>query len=137
MATPSRRDSLDDADRVELSTLGRDGGVPTRRSVEDEEANLVLGNVDRAVEADARRPLRQPLGGPACSPFAGGPLPGAATSEIGLDEVARHALASGEHALRHPRSPINELFVEEIDSLPSDDLQAIPKGEVANVNEWR
>jgi hypothetical protein len=53
------------------------------------------------------------------------------------DELMAVALASSEHALLHPRSPINELFVEELDPLPSDDLHAIPKSEVANVNEWR
>ena len=36
--------------------LGGERRVPTRGSVEDEEADLVLGNVDRAVEADALLP---------------------------------------------------------------------------------
>jgi hypothetical protein len=54
-----------------------------------------------------------------------------------FDELMAVALASSEHALRHPRSPINELFVEELDPLASDDLQALPESEVANVNEWR
>ena len=40
------------------------------------------------------------------------------------------ALAANAHAGRHPRSPINSLFVDELDSLPSGDLDAIPKGEV-------
>ena len=54
-----------------------------------------------------------------------------------FDELMAVALASSEHARRHPRSPINELFVEELDSLPSSDLRAIPDGEVTNLNEWR
>jgi hypothetical protein len=54
-----------------------------------------------------------------------------------FDELMAIALASSEHARRHPRSPINALFVEEVDPLPSGDLRAIPDGEVANLNEWR
>lgn len=47
------------------------------------------------------------------------------------------ALASSAHRNRHPRSPINSLFVDEIDPLPSSDLRAIPDNEIINVNEWR
>jgi hypothetical protein len=47
------------------------------------------------------------------------------------------ALAANAHADRHPRSPINTLFVEEIEPLPSGDLKAIPDGEIVNPNEWR
>ncbi len=72
--------------------LGGESGVPTRGSVEDEEADLVLGNVDRAFEADAHPPLRQLVRGRARPPFARGTLSCVAASEIGLDKVARHAL---------------------------------------------
>jgi hypothetical protein len=54
-----------------------------------------------------------------------------------FDELMAVALAANEHASRHPRSPINSVFVEELDSLPSADLKAIPKNEVINLNEWR
>ena len=54
-----------------------------------------------------------------------------------LDELMAVALAANAHASSHPRSPINSLFVEELDPLPSGELSAIPKGEVVNPNEWR
>jgi hypothetical protein len=54
-----------------------------------------------------------------------------------FDELMAVALASNEHATRHPRSPINQVFVEELAPLPSADLDAIPKSEVINLNEWR
>jgi hypothetical protein len=54
-----------------------------------------------------------------------------------LERDLRRALAANVHAARHPRSPINELFVEEIEPLPSGDVGAIPNGEVVNINEWR
>jgi hypothetical protein len=54
-----------------------------------------------------------------------------------FDELMAVALASGTHADRHPRSPINQLFVEELDPLPTSDPQAIPDGEVVNLTEWR
>ena len=54
-----------------------------------------------------------------------------------FDELMAVALAANAHASRHPRSPINSLFVDELDSLPSGDLKAIPMGEVVNLNEWR
>ena len=53
------------------------------------------------------------------------------------DELMAVALASSAHGHRHPRSPINGLFVDEIDPLPSSDPKAIPDDEVVNVNEWR
>jgi hypothetical protein len=54
-----------------------------------------------------------------------------------FDELMAVALASSEHARRHPRSPINALFVEELDPLSNDDVRALPEGEIANLNEWR
>jgi hypothetical protein len=54
-----------------------------------------------------------------------------------FDELMAVALAAQTHADLHPRSPINGLFVEEIDPLPSSDLKVIPDGEVVNPNEWR
>jgi hypothetical protein len=53
------------------------------------------------------------------------------------DELMAVALTSSEHARRHPRSPINALFVEELDPLSTFDVQALPDGEIANLNEWR
>jgi hypothetical protein len=54
-----------------------------------------------------------------------------------FDELMAVALASNAHADRHPRSPINHVFVEEVESLASSDLDALPEGEVLNLNEWR
>ena len=54
-----------------------------------------------------------------------------------FDELMAVALASNAHAERHPRSPLTSLFVEELDPLPSSDLDVIPADEVVNLNEWR
>jgi hypothetical protein len=54
-----------------------------------------------------------------------------------FDELMAVALAANAHAESHPRSPINSLFVEELEPLPNSDLDAIPAGEVINFNEWR
>jgi hypothetical protein len=54
-----------------------------------------------------------------------------------FDELMAVALASSAHAERHPRSPINSLFVEELDPLPSSDLHDVPAGELINHIEWR
>ena len=90
-----RRDRLDDPDGLELGALCHERRVPARRCVEDEEADLVLGNVDRAFEADARPLLGQLLGGGACPLLAGGALSRLAAGEVGLDEVAGHASTLG------------------------------------------
>src|SRR6266536_5440068 len=87
----SGRDRFDDAEGIETGALRGLRGVASRWGVEDVEADLVLGNVDRVVEADARRPARQLLRYRACSSLTGGALPGLATSQVGLDEVTRHA----------------------------------------------
>jgi hypothetical protein len=70
---------------------GRRARLPTRGSVEDEEADLVLGNVDRAVEADGRAPLRQLLRGRPWPPLAGGALSRQATRKVGLHQIVGHA----------------------------------------------
>ena len=88
----SGRDRLYDADRIEPGTLRGKRSLASRRGVEHEEADLVFGNVDRLFEADARLLLRQLLCGRACPPLETGPLADLVTSEVGLDEVARHAL---------------------------------------------
>ena len=54
-----------------------------------------------------------------------------------FDELMAVALAADTYATRHPRSPINQLFVDELAPLRSADLDAIPKNEVINLNEWR
>src|SRR5262245_20245304 len=46
----SGRDRSNDANGIELGALRNEGSVTARRRVEDEEANLVLRNMDRAVE---------------------------------------------------------------------------------------
>src|SRR5919197_1077842 len=97
---PSGRDRIDDADGVDFSALRGERSVAAGGGVEDEEADLVLGNMDRAFEADACRPLRQLLGGQAGSALAGPTLSGLAAREVGLDYVARHALDATQPALR-------------------------------------
>ena len=77
---------------VEPGPLGEEHGLEARRGVEDEKADLVLGNVNDIVEADARSLSRQLLGGRAGLLLADGAPPGVAAGEIGLDQVARHAL---------------------------------------------
>jgi hypothetical protein len=54
-----------------------------------------------------------------------------------FDELMAVALASGVHAERHPRSPINSLFVEELAPLESSAFDDIPATELVNLNEWR
>jgi len=77
---------------VEPGPLGEEHGLEARRGVEDEKADLVLGNVNGTVEADARSLSRQLLGGRAGLLLTGSAPPGVAAGEIGLDQVARHAL---------------------------------------------
>src|SRR5438105_8204038 len=86
------RDGLDDAERVDLRELRRQSRISARRGLEDEEADLVLRNVDCPIEADARSLARQLLGGRARSPLARGALTCRSAREEGLDEVARHAI---------------------------------------------
>src|SRR5215475_7435354 len=49
-----RRGRLDHAKRVERRTLCNQGGGPARRSVEGEEADLVLGQMDRLLDTHLR-----------------------------------------------------------------------------------
>src|SRR5205814_4058335 len=49
----SGRDRLDDADWVELRALCHERGIASRIGVEEEETDLVLGNVNRVFEPDA------------------------------------------------------------------------------------
>src|SRR5262249_39551336 len=67
------RDRLDDADRIEARELRRERGVGARRGLEDEEAELVLENVDGLREADLCPLPCQCLGGGACPLLAGAP----------------------------------------------------------------
>ena len=57
------RDGFDDAKRVELGALRHERSLPARRCAEHEEADLVLGYMDDAVEADASSSVGQLLGG--------------------------------------------------------------------------
>jgi hypothetical protein len=88
----SRRDRLDDAKRLEPGELRDLRGVPARARVEDEEADLVLWDVDGAVEADRHSGARLLLGGRAGPSLARVALSGATAGEICLDEVARHLI---------------------------------------------
>ena len=81
--------------------------------------------------SSAGRPPAVPLS--LVSPSAGCPR----EIQRPLDELMAVALASGAHAERHPRSPINSVFVEELDPLASSALDDIPAGELINLNEWR
>ena len=55
----SGRDGFDDPKRVELRALRYQRSVTARRGIEDVEADLVLRNMDGAVEADRRSLLGQ------------------------------------------------------------------------------
>jgi len=84
------------------------------------------------VQSDGPRPRRFRVG------FEGyGERPVTYTVSTWFDELMAVALAANAHADRHPRSPINDLFVEELEPLPSGDVQVIPEGEIVNFNEWR
>jgi hypothetical protein len=54
-----------------------------------------------------------------------------------FDQLMAVALAANAHAGLHPRSPINSVFVEELEPLPSSALGRVPEGELVNPNEWR
>src|SRR6266536_3737273 len=102
----SGRNRFDDAEGIEPGALRRPCCVASRWGVEDVEADLVLGNVNRVVEANAAHVPRQLLRCRACPPLAGGALSRLATSEVGLDEVARHALDATASALRWKRQNV-------------------------------
>jgi hypothetical protein len=85
-----------------------------------------------SVECQSSRPRRFRVGFVAYSE-----RPVTYTVSTWFDELMAVALAADTHATRHPRSPINQLFVDELAPLPSADLDAIPKNEVINLNEWR
>jgi hypothetical protein len=85
-----------------------------------------------SVQSDSPSPRRFRVGF-----VAYGDRPVTYTVSTWFDELMAVALASNAHADRHPRSPINHLFVEELEPLPNGDIQAIPEGEVINSNEWR
>jgi hypothetical protein len=78
----------------------RQARVAARGSVEHEETDLVVGNMDRALEADGRIRRRQLLRDRACPPLAGGALSRLATSEVRLNEVARHSVDARPAASR-------------------------------------
>src|SRR4029450_13160948 len=100
------RDGLDDAAGGEPGLLRHERGLPARLRGGNEEADLVLRNVDRAFEADACPLPRQLLGGRACPPLAGSALSPLPTSEVGLHEVARHALDATTGAMPWKRQNI-------------------------------
>jgi hypothetical protein len=85
-----------------------------------------------SVHKEAARPRRFRVGFVAYSE-----RPVTYTVSTWFDELMAVALAANAHASHHPRSPINSVFVDEIDPLPNADLKAIPQGEVINPNEWR
>ena len=80
--------------------------LTTRRRVEDEEANLVLGDMDRAVEADARLPLRQLFRRRACRPLPPAKRTRVAAGKERLDEVTRHVLDATAPARRWKRQNV-------------------------------
>ncbi len=86
-----RRDRLDDAHRVELGIRSCESRVSTRGSVEDVEAHLVTGHVNRTLESNMRPHPGQLLGGLPRPALARRSLSGLATTEVRLDEVVRHA----------------------------------------------
>ena len=88
----SGRDRLDDAEGIEAGAAGGLRSVTRRRGVEHVEADLVVWDVDRAVETDARCPSRQLRRCRGCPPLASCALVRLPAGEICLDEVARHPL---------------------------------------------
>src|SRR5205823_5903734 len=108
----SGQDRFDDADRVEAGALRGERRVTARACVENEEADLVLGYVNRVFEANAIALARQLLRRRACAALTAGALPCQAASEVGLDEVARHA-----STLRSARSRGN-VRTSELSRLP-------------------
>src|SRR6185312_11068082 len=88
----SGRDRLDHAERLEPRPLSDQGGLATRPSREREEAQLVLGDVDRSFEADARPLPRHLVRGRTCPPLAQPTLAFRVACEERLDEVARHPI---------------------------------------------
>ena len=85
-----RRDRLDDTERLEPGPLSNQSGLAGGYGREREEADLVLGDVDGSLEADARPLPRHRFGGRARPPLARVTLTGGAANEDRLDEVARH-----------------------------------------------
>src|SRR5829696_7449337 len=47
------------------------------------------------------------------------------------------ALAANAHAHLHPRSPINSVFVEELEPLPSSALERVPEGGATKMHRLR
>jgi len=74
--------------------------VTTRCGIEDDEADLVLGDVDRSAEANANTGSRQLVRCGAGTTLPRGALSSAAAREKRLDEVARHALDAKQRAPR-------------------------------------
>ena len=68
--------------------------------IEDDEADLVLGNVDRSAEADANTGPRQLVRRGTGTPLSSGAFSGAAAREERFDEVARHAFDARQRAPR-------------------------------------
>src|SRR5919202_926796 len=69
-----RRDDFDHAKRIEAGTLCDEDRVAGGRRLEDEEAEFVLRQVDRAFEPDARPFPRQVVRGRTCTALARDPL---------------------------------------------------------------
>ncbi len=91
---------------VEPGPLGEEQGLETRWSVEDEKADLVLGNVNGTVEADARSLSRQRFRGRASPLLARNATLGVTAGEIGFDEVARHAVETTAGRVRWKRQNV-------------------------------
>jgi hypothetical protein len=96
----------DDAYGLEPGVLRDYRGIAARGRVEDEEADLVLWNVDRAVEADGCPFTCELLRGRAGAPLTYCALACLATSEIGLDEETRHALDARARAMPRKRQNV-------------------------------
>jgi hypothetical protein len=88
----ARRDCLDDAQRFEAGALRDECGIDVRRSVEDEEAQLVLWNVDRVLEPDAGARARQRVRSRARTPLTSSSFPRATACKKRLDQIARHTV---------------------------------------------
>src|SRR5262245_21415276 len=105
LALPLRggRDGLDDAERIEPRQLRRERGLAARRGLEDEEAQLVLGNVDRPFVAHPNPLPAEFIGYRASPPLSCTAIVRVAAREKRLDEIARHRVEARAVAPRRNR----------------------------------
>ena len=106
----SGRDGFDDADRIEPRALSDECGNGSGRSLEEEEADLVLRDVDRPFETNGHVFLGQLRRGRARPSLAGTSFTCSSAGEVRLDEIARHALDAMTTASGWKRQNVSTLL---------------------------